>query len=121
MNKKQEREYLYNKMNGRCGYCGCKLEVRWHIDHIEPLGRIIGWDGHVSKVTFPERDILENKIASCPKCNLFKSNFPLYIFRRKIEEAFEEVLKYSFKLKMAKKYGLVKETNKKVIFYFETI
>lgn len=118
MTKKEEREYLFNKTNSRCGYCGDILPKRWHIDHIEPVYRI-WYRKDRGKFGKPENDKLDNKIASCPSCNLYKSVFNLEEFRREIQENTRKLLRHTG-YKMALKYGIIKETEVKVKFYFET-
>jgi 5-methylcytosine-specific restriction endonuclease McrA len=39
MTKKEEREFIRLKCNGRCAYCGEVLHQGWHIDHVEPVDR----------------------------------------------------------------------------------
>ena len=37
---KQTRLTVYNKCNGHCAYCGCKLEYKdMQVDHITAVGR----------------------------------------------------------------------------------
>jgi len=58
------REKLYDNADGNCEYCGEELEDGWHGDHIDPWSE--------GGQTTPE-----NGAASCPSCNLGKSNKPL--------------------------------------------
>lgn len=48
------------RQKSRCYYCGCKLE-KYHIEHVVPLSR-------------GGSDRPENKVLSCPECNLKKSD-----------------------------------------------
>lgn len=117
MNRRQEREYLFNKTNGKCGYCGEPLEKGWHVDHVKPVVR----HPFTKVMDYPERDCLENKIASCPSCNINKSSDSVDGFRRRIAMGVESMNKRMVQYKMAKKYGLVEETGIKVKFYFENL
>lgn len=38
MNKK-DRQLIFDKYDGHCAYCGCKLVKGWHADHIENISR----------------------------------------------------------------------------------
>ena len=113
MNKK--RRAIYEKSNGHCWYCGCKLpEKGWHADHFEPIRR--NWDG---TCLFPERDIEENKVPACASCNNMKGSYDVEIFREIVSEFVTTLNKYSTQYKFAKRYGLIEETQNKVVFWFE--
>ena len=116
MNKK-DRELIFNKYGEKCAYCGCNLQKGWHIDHLEPIVR--NWkNGTCEK---PENEKLENYNPSCPSCNIQKNSYTLEQFRENIKQFVNSLNKYSTQYKFAKKYGLVKETEIEVKFYFETL
>jgi 5-methylcytosine-specific restriction endonuclease McrA len=123
MTKKEEREYFYKMFDGKCAYCGFPLNPRWHIDHVEPIERYKKFNYDKKKmetiVYRPERDALENKLPSCSNCNLWKHSFSLETFRTEIQKQVERARKYSRNFMMAERYGLIKETGDKVVFYFE--
>lgn len=110
---KKQREELKQKYGGRCAYCGCELPKRWHADHIEPVKRLGG------KVNFPERHYMDNLNPSCSSCNIQKHSETLENFRWNIENFINSLNSYHNQYKFAKKFGLVQETGKKVVFYFE--
>ncbi len=116
MNKKEERQFLYNKTDGRCGYCGCELPEKWHIDHIEPVQRN---SANKNKMYRPERDVIENKIASCPTCNLYKTTFDVEQFRRELGMQISRLENHSINYRLAIKYKQLKPTNEPVVFYYE--
>ena len=37
--KKDIRQTIFDKYDGRCAYCGYPLEKVWHVDHLLPLER----------------------------------------------------------------------------------
>lgn len=112
---KKEREFLYGKYGGKCAYCGCDLPKRWHADHIEPIRRNV--DGTMEH---PERHgVMDNYNPSCPSCNIIKKQHTLEQFRDLISGFIKSLNNYSVQYKFAKKYGLIKETEEKVVFYFE--
>src|SRR6056297_2817978 len=90
MTKKEERKLIYNKYNGRCAYCGNILPNRWHVDHLKPVVRDFKYDKQKTKYIstgqckHPELDIVENKVPSCPQCNILKSSFSIDSFRELI-------------------------------------
>lgn len=136
MTKKQERELLYNKYNGRCAYCGDPLKKGWHVDEIEPIKRYTERipDGKGSflrnskgnyKLKYlmenPEKLHIDNQNPSCPSCNIQKNSYTLEQFRENIKNFVNSLNQYSTQYKFAKKYGLIEETGIEVKFYFETL
>ena len=115
MTRKQEREYIYNKYDGHCAYCGEKLKEGWHVDHMWPLVRNIESDGCMN----PQWDTIENKMPACPSCNINKHSLDIEKFRDLIQGFVNSLNKRSTQYKMIKKYGLIEETGKPVKFYFE--
>jgi len=53
-----KRKKVYNKTNGRCAYCGKRLELlgNWHIEHMLPRSR-------------GGQNSMDNLVASCEACN----------------------------------------------------
>lgn len=121
MNRKKERTYLREKTNGRCGYCGCELKERFHVDHINPIYR--GWSDKRLKEQGLVRgsDGIENKIASCPRCNRWKATFSLEKFRTQVEMQHERLYRNSAGYRLAFDMGIIKPVGDEVIFYFETL
>ena len=114
---KKERELIFEKYNGKCAYCGCELKKGWHVDHLEPIVR--NWrNGTCEK---PENENLENYNPSCASCNIQKNSYTLEQFRENIKQFVNSLNQYSTQYKFAKKYGLVKEIEIEVKFYFETL
>lgn len=127
---KGDREKVFNKYGGKCAYCGCELVKGWHVDEIEPVRR--NWEHvynettgfHDKKITgymHPERLILENQNPACASCNINKHSMSLEQFRELITGFITSLNRDSTQYKIAKRYGLVQETIKPVVFYFETI
>ena len=112
---KSKREAVRMKFGGKCAYCGCELKKGWHVDHIEPVIR----NPYTKKMYLPERDIIENMNPSCPPCNIHKHSLSIEEFRRQIEYHTKAMNRASTQYKFLKKFGLIEETGKKVVFYFE--
>jgi hypothetical protein len=109
---KQERMAVYEKYNGYCAYCGCKLEYKdMQIDHINAA--------YVAELHEKEVDnSIENLMPACRSCNFYKSTFSLEKFRERIQ-SIPQTLMREFIYKMALKYGIIEVKDKPIVFYFE--
>lgn len=131
---KKDREVIKNKFNGKCAYCGCELGKGWHADHIKSInryselvrdekGRTIrdekGNAKRIVKIDRPENDNIENINPACASCNINKHNLSIEDFRKLIQGFMNSLNLRSTPYKFIKKYGLVEETGKPVVFYFE--
>lgn len=108
------RQKVYEKSQGKCWYCGIDLPKRWHTDHFKPLGR--NPDGTCEN---PEHDHFDNLVPACPPCNIMKSSMNVEKFRWLINNFVTRLNRDITIYKHAKRYGLVKETDKKVEFWYE--
>jgi 5-methylcytosine-specific restriction endonuclease McrA len=150
MNKK-DRQIVFDKYNGHCAYCGCKLEKGWHVDEVIPVKRkfkIIRshWENVITGETTqsdravrrnhtewqyiptknipdgyenPENFNIDNQMPSCASCNINKHSMSLEDFRYLIQGFMKHLNEVSTQYKIAKRYGLVIEDIKPVVFYFE--
>lgn len=101
------RKQVYQKYNGHCAYCGCKLEYKdMQVDHVIS---VYGKDGS---------NDLDNLMPTCRMCNFYKSTFSLEEFRKQLETMHERLRK-PFIYRLALKYGLIEEHKKKIEFFFE--
>ncbi|GHW90043.1 TPA: HNH endonuclease [Vibrio cholerae] len=131
MNKK--RKIIWDKSGGKCWYCGCELpEKGWHADHLEPVYRTtelvpvekrknpymreFRHDGGFEK---PERNSEENLVPACAPCNLFKSTFPIEVFRKEISLQIERARRSSVNFRTAERFGMIEIIDKPVVFWFE--
>lgn len=124
--KKADRQKVFEKYGGRCAYCGCELTKGWHVDEILPIVRDFTFNGNGKTIyngtcQYPERLHIENQNPSCASCNIMKSSEPLESFRNKIAAFVNSLNQYHTQYKFAKRYGLVVEVEKPVVFYFETL
>lgn len=69
----------------------------------------------------PELDTVENSNPACFSCNSYKSTFSLELFREQVGQLVCRLNKYTTQYKIAKRYGLIEETNNPVVFYFEIV
>lgn len=123
MNKKQ-REIIFNKTNGKCSYCGEMLQRGWHVDHIEPVIRKSKYtNGKLISTQNMRRAHLhheDNMMPSCPSCNILKSTSSVDGFREVIADRLRQ-LDRNPSYRMAKRYGLITESEIDIKFYFETM
>lgn len=104
---KEERLDIYNKYNGRCGYCGEKIDIKdMQVDHIVAL-RVGG------------TDTLDNMICSCRSCNHYKSTYTLEIFEKQLKEIPNRLLRDSSIFRIALRFGLIEIKDKEIEFYFK--
>lgn len=68
----------------------------------------------------PERLTIENQFPACASCNINKHSMSLEQFRNLIAGFIKSLNRDSTQYKFAKRYGLLRETSKPVVFYFET-
>ncbi len=100
------RNKVKNKYGGKCAYCGCSLNDKFHIDHLSP--KFKGIDNSFN-----------NLMPACPRCNLWKKSYSLEEFRKQIEMQVVRARKYSKNFRLAEDFELISTTGKKVVFYFE--
>lgn len=73
-------------------------------------------DGYVH----PERLHIDNQMPACASCNINKHSGSPEDFRSLISGFMKHLNEQSTQYKIAKRYGLVHETVKPIVFYFET-
>ena len=120
MKLSKKRQAIYNKSGGKCWYCGCELVKGWHADHFYPIRRNDPkWKDSHGDCEHPEHDTEENKVPACASCNIMKSQMSIEDFRSCIAQFVESLNLYTNQYKFAKRYGLIKETELEVKFWFE--
>lgn len=75
----------------------------------------MGKDGYV----YSERLVIINQMPSCASCNINKHSMSLEEFRSLIQGFMKHLNELNTQYKIAKRYGLVKENIKPIVFYFE--
>ena len=111
---KDKRDIIFNKYAGRCSYCGCDLLKGWHVDELEPVRR-----NSNGTSLHPERFNIDNQMPACASCNINKHSMSLEEFRNLIAGFMGHLNEVSTQYKIAKRYGLVLEDIKPIVFYFE--
>lgn len=94
------REKIYMVTNGKCFYCGCKIDLNnFQVDHYGPKAK-----GGIDKF---------NRVPACRDCNNIKSNKTIEKFRSIIENYLDN----DIHVRLINKHMGIKK--KKVVFYFE--
>lgn len=125
---KAERAELKKRFGGRCAYCGSELLERWHADHLEAIERkhkfVQGENRRWKKVQTgemyaPENDHIANMMPSCAPCNIDKHSLSIEDWRVKLQGGVDVLNRNSPTYRHTKRFGLLTETNARVVFYFE--
>jgi hypothetical protein len=109
-----KRDRVRLMFGGKCAYCGVYLEKTFHMDHVEPIYR--GW---VERPSRSGIDVEDNLFPSCPRCNLWKKAFSVEEFRNEISLQIERLRKYSAPFRLAESFGMIKESEVPIVFWFE--
>lgn len=118
---KINREEVYNKCNGKCGYCGIDLKMKeMQVDHIVSQFHY-RLNIHKKYTDNDDMNHIDNLLPTCRICNKWKSSHSLETFRKEIELQVKRLNMYSPNYRFAKKYKLIQETEHKIVFYFENI
>lgn len=92
--KRNIREIVYSKFNGRCAYCGTHLTFEeMKIDHFVP------------KKSGGSEDI-ENLMPSCETCNHYKGHSNIFKFKKMMQTIHKKISKL-YIIKVAQKFGLI--------------
>lgn len=103
---KAQRLQVYEKYDGKCAYCGNHISLdEMQVDHIKPLA-------------LGGADDISNFAPACRMCNYYKSTLTLEKFREQLG-LLKGRLEKDFTYRLALKYGLIRECNRPVIFFFE--
>ena len=106
---KAERRAIYDKIGGRCAYCGEDLAYEdMQVDHVEAIRS----DG---------LDDLSNMLPACRSCNHYKRGNTLEGWRKMLEATPDTLARDCYTYRQAVRFGTVKPTPKKIVFYFETL
>lgn len=118
--KKEEREEIYNKFNGRCAYCGKEITYKqMQVDHLQPIFRNDSDENLKNMGRKRGAETLDNLMPSCGRCNRYKSTMTIEQFRAEISKQVARARKASWNFRCAEDFGLISETPKPVTFYFE--
>lgn len=104
---KVERQAVYDKMDGYCAYCGTPITIKsMQADHVVPLKK-------------GGADEVNNMFPACRSCNHYKSTLTVEQFRGCVERWLAVLERDSVTYRNAVRFGQVRPTPHKVVFYFE--
>ena len=109
--KQDVRKKVFEKFDGRCAYCGCKISLDYRkkngmeVDHIHPVDRGGGNE-------------TENLFPACKQCNFYKSVFFVDEFREQLRTLHKRIAK-PFICRLGLKYGIIQLKPFDRKFYFE--
>ena len=120
MLNKDVRQIVYDKCGGHCAYCGCEITLKqMQVDHIQPHWHTLTeQQANKSGIIKGSHDV-ENLNPSCARCNKWKSTYNLEQFRKVVETSLFRLNRDTPNFRLARDFGLIKETPINVIFYFE--
>ncbi len=111
-----DRKRLREMFGGKCAYCGKPLSKIFHADHVAPIYR--EWTD-TSRPQHSGKDVEENIFPACPRCNIRKSVLTVEAFRYEISMQVERLRRDSSAFNLAEDFGIIAETGKPVVFWFE--
>ncbi len=123
----KRRDRIKAKFLGKCAYCGDPLGDRWHVDHKDAIVREMKWSREEGKLKptgkcgQPQNKTEDNEYPACIPCNMNKSSLPLEYWRKQIASRLAALNERSTDYKTAKRFGLVEESPKAVVFWFEAV
>jgi 5-methylcytosine-specific restriction endonuclease McrA len=125
--KKEIRERVHKKYDCKCGYCGINIAYNeMQVDHIIPQNEFISHIKNQWRIPFflkhlteVDKDHFDNLMPACRVCNKWKDTHAIDFFRQEVFEQVKRLNDYSSNYRMAKKYDLITETVKPIVFYFE--
>ena len=124
------REAVYKKYDAHCSYCGEEMKSikEMQVDHCIPQSCFkmhtknnFKVPAHLRHLTESDVNHIDNLMPACRVCNKWKSSHDLELFRSEIEAQIERLNSYNSNYRFAKRYDLLVEVNKPVVFYFEKL
>lgn len=107
-----ERRIVYDKIGGRCAYCGESLAYDdMQVDHVIPLRSFDDESG----------DALDNMLPACRSCNHYKRGNTLEGWRKMLEATPDTLERDCYTYRQAVRFGMVTPTPRRVTFYFEKL
>lgn len=112
---KKKRELVYSKHDGHCGYCGKEIEYKeMQVDHIHPKS----CPNQSMMAGIPHVDDILNLRPSCRRCNHYKRDLSVEVFRHQMKTLHERLAK-PYINKVGLDYGIITIIPFNGVFYFE--
>jgi len=112
--KKELRQKVYEKFNGKCAYCGRDIAFKdMQVDHYYPLASI-----GCANASETDLNSFDNLMPSCRRCNHYKrAELPEH-FRTQMKTLHKRLMKI-YIVKVAVDFGIIQINPWDGIFYFE--
>jgi len=121
MSSKINRQQVYEKCGGHCGYCGDEITIKeMQVDHIVSQFHF-KMKMHKKYTSNDDANDINNLMPSCRVCNKWKSSHSLEQFRKEISLQIKRLNEYNANYRFAKKYNLIEEKPHRIVFFFETL
>lgn len=129
---KKNREFIYNKYNGHCAYCGKTIEYKdMQVDHLIPKRAYDLKKGEKpyrkkyknieDAMDIVQENDIENLMPSCRRCNHYKRANTLSTFRKYLLDMKTKLIDNSYLGKIAMDYKMITWNQWDGKFYFEKI
>ena len=129
---KKNREFIYNKYNGHCAYCGKTIEYKdMQVDHLIPKRAYDFKKGEKpyrkkyknieDAMDIVQENDIENLMPSCRRCNHYKRANTLSTFRKYLLDMKTKLIDNSYLGKIAMDYKMITWNQWDGKFYFEKI
>ena len=109
------RQQVYEKYNGHCAYCGCKLDIKdMQVDHLDSVYR----------AEYEGREVdnsIDNFMPACRQCNFYKGTLTIEELREKLLIFERHYFPDNFNSRLAFRYGMIDYREWDGKFYFERI
>ena len=115
-----KRKVVYEKYNGKCAYCGTKLQYKeMQVDHITPKYRNTSHKEVASWGLLKGTNNIENLNPSCRSCNSSKSTFTIEKWRKELALKEMRLMRDNSTYRILKRFEVVKVVKNEILFHFE--
>lgn len=92
VNMKIDRQKVYNRCNGHCGYCGKEITLKeMQVDHMISKWKL--QDPVYFKAAIEQVECYENYMPTCRRCNHYKREKDVEGFRKLMKTLHERIEK----------------------------
>lgn len=118
--KKSIRELVWVKYDKHCAYCGKEIEYKqMQVDHIEAHWHSYTEDQCAKYGLKKGSNEIDNLNPACARCNKWKDTMSIETFRNEIQQQLIRLKRDSSNYRLALDFGMIKENNEPIVFYFE--
>jgi 5-methylcytosine-specific restriction endonuclease McrA len=112
------RRAVYEKYDGHCAYCGCKIPFKgFNVDHLHCLRHY----EYLDEITGIDVNSIDNLMPACGSCNRYKSTMDLETFRKQLQKIPDRLKRDVCTYGIALRFGMIQEQKEAIKFYFERL